>query len=403
MPDLLQFFCPACGASLKVPASMAGISGPCPCCRREIAAPGPSEIRQTLTISPPPREPEFRPLAATTTDSQGEETSTPKVAPPPPESAPPKSPVDAPDHPESRFAISSPKTPHRAVLVLSILLTAVLGLLAGYVIGARSHWLVSRIAPPVVRPATPPVNLPPPEPPAKTVIAIAPVDEPTEPAPVPKPNPVNASAAAEAALKAFFDAPDWTTRSSCVLNPAKVRTAMEIHSRIGPDGPISWKSLSLSNSHTDTVSGNTTFIFKAVTERHPTGIPVAIVETPSGWLVDWESFVEFHDDLFKRFVDGPADQTAQFHLIASQPPADRAARTENEHFVSFLLDPPLPERQQLAYVKKGSGAQIQLSEATASGSPFTPVLELARKTSPDGKNYLEILAVKADNWLPATE
>lgn len=404
MPDLLQFFCPVCGASLKVPSTMAGTSGPCPCCRREIVAPGIKEIPQPAAIFTPPREPEFRPFSIPTpglsTKPHAEDEPAPKETPPPPEPAATKTPADTPQPPTPVVTVSCPRAPHRAVFVLSVLLTAVLALLAGYIVGARSNWLVSRIAPPVVRPATPPVDLPPPEPITKTVIVQAPADVPKKPAPDPKTNPVNASAAAEAALKAFFDAPDWTTRSSYVLNIAKVRTAMEIHSRSGSDGPISWQSVSLANSYTDTASGNTTFIFKAVTANHPTGIPVALVETPSGWLVDWETFVEFHDDLFKRFAEGPPDQTGQFHLVVTQPPADRAARTENEHFVSFLVDPPAPDRQQLAYVKKGSSAQIHLSKATESGAPFTPVLELAKKSSPDGKNYLEIVAVKADNWLP---
>ncbi len=37
--DTINFHCPACGIHLTVPASMAGVSGPCPSCRNEIEAP----------------------------------------------------------------------------------------------------------------------------------------------------------------------------------------------------------------------------------------------------------------------------------------------------------------------------------------------------------------------------
>ena len=42
-----------------------------------------------------------------------------------------------------------------------------------------------------------------------------------------------------------------------------------------------------------------------------------------------------------------------------------------------------------------------LTTATASGIPFTPVLDIAKKQAPDGKTYLEITAVHANDWLPA--
>ena len=44
----LKFQCPACRATLSVPASMAGVKGPCPHCRTEILAPVPGVRKETL-------------------------------------------------------------------------------------------------------------------------------------------------------------------------------------------------------------------------------------------------------------------------------------------------------------------------------------------------------------------
>ncbi|HVJ45355.1 MAG TPA: hypothetical protein VM511_03145, partial [Luteolibacter sp.] len=41
MPDLIQFDCPSCAATLRIPLEMAGLRGPCPLCEREIVAPNP--------------------------------------------------------------------------------------------------------------------------------------------------------------------------------------------------------------------------------------------------------------------------------------------------------------------------------------------------------------------------
>jgi len=214
------------------------------------------------------------------------------------------------------------------------------------------------------------------------------------------PDPVKASAAAQSALKAFLDAPDWPTRSAYVLAPATVRPAMEAYSQQVPDGPTPFTSISVQNSYTDKTTGNTLFIFQVVTPRQPAGIPVAVAESPTGWCVDWPTFVEFRDDRFNAFADGPPDQTGRFHLIVSAPPAPGTANMINEHFASFLLDPPLPGRQRLAYVGKSTDIHATLAAATANGAAFTPILELAKRNTPGGESYLEIVSILANDWLP---
>jgi hypothetical protein len=209
-----------------------------------------------------------------------------------------------------------------------------------------------------------------------------------------------ASSVAEAALKAFLDAPDWSTRCAHVLYPEVTRPAMEAYSRKVPDGPTPFQSISIQNSYTDKKSGGTLFIFQVVTPQHPDGFPVAVSESSSGWLVDWQTFIEFRDDRFRIFAEGPAGQSGRFHLIVSVPPPDRAAKTENEHFTPFLLDPPIPGRQRLAYVRKSAEIHPILVAATAEGAAFTPVLELATRQAPGGKPYLEITGITANDWLP---
>lgn len=413
MADLIQFQCPVCGTTLRLPLEMAALQGPCPCCGREIVAPDPyrglgayepaaplvlkaEEPFKSFAESPPL----IRKSPASTLPAAAMDPMLP-ADPTPPQ----PDPVIHPAAPETQLLV--PASPQRAIFVLSILLTAAVCLVAGYLLGASSQWSVA-LAPPRTTGTFPPEEFagPPPIEPVMTNPEIPdPVAEPQpepqpEPEPEKKPEAVKASAAAEAALRAFLDAPDWTTRNVHSLHSEKVRPAMEAYSQQVPDGPTAFRSVSIQNSYTDKKTGNTLFIFQVTTDAHPTGIPVAVAETASGWQVDWQSFVEFRDDRFKAFADGPADQTGRFHLIVSTPPAPRAAKTDNEHFSSFLLDPPLPNRQRIAYAKKSSEVHAALSAATALGAVVTPVVEVAKRTTPEGKGYLEIVGIPANDWLP---
>lgn len=359
MAEMIQFHCPACGALLRLPLALAAQQGPCPCCGSIIIAPDPYRGVGAYQPEPPAPVEIERPME-----------SPPPVVPP--------------------VSLHAPAS-QRAVLVLSVLLSATVSLVVGYILGARANWVVSNTPFPVMLPpkveAAPPVS-----PPVQTVLI--------KPQPVEtKPAATKASAAAQSALKAFLDAPDWTTRSAYVLHPEKVREAMEAYSHKVPDGATPYKSLSIQNSYTDKQTGNTLFIFQVITEQYPTGFPVAVVETATGWQVDWQTFIEFRDDQFKAFADGPVNQTGRFHLIVSAAPAAPAGTT-NEHFTTFLLDPPYPDRRQAAFVKKSSDFLATLEAATANGALVTPVLEVRKHGTPDGKSFLEIIRIIDSDWLP---
>lgn len=434
MAELIQFPCPACRTILRLPLAMAGRSGPCPRCGRDLIAPDPFQglgARESQPVPPP--EPAhhvgIQPRALNAHDEEFTTQAEIPAAGPGPEIATEQDritvtsalPPRATGNPPARPATSGGVQP--AVLVLSVLLSAVISLVSGYLLGLRSDWLVARTpfpelpriepdepsapapspGPVLVKPAAPPekspgeplVPLPPADPPAAKPPTAASPDA-SNAAAVPQ----KASALAEAALKAFLDAPDWAVRSAHVLRSGEIRSAMEEYSRRQPDGPTSWRSVSVENSYTDKTTGFTLFIFKVTTELHPSGFPVAVAESESGWNVDWESFVEFRDDHFRVFADGPPERSGRFHVLVSTPSESRAANTANEHFASFLLDPPLPGRQKLAYVRKDAEILPQLAAATANGGIFTPVIELAKRRTPDGKTYLEITGIVKNDWLP---
>ncbi|MES2439751.1 MAG: hypothetical protein V4584_11815 [Verrucomicrobiota bacterium] len=410
MAEVIQFNCPACGTMLRLPLEMASRQGPCPTCDREIVAPDPHRGigAYEVAIAPPPKEIEpFRifadspplvpkepePAAAEMEESEPVEVESPPMAAetdgPPPAVVPP------------------PGGPRRLwpILVPSCLASAVIG-------GVVVHSFIARAPRPPI--FIPPASLPVlPAPAVEKEVVVAELKKP-EPAPEPvveetesevapieeKASQEKASAPAEATLRAFLDAPDWAARSAYVLSPDKVCGAMEAYSREVPDGPILYQSISVKQSHLDEKTGATLFIFFVATEKHPKGIPVAVKETPGGWLVDWPAFVEFRDGLFQKFVEGPIDQTGDFHLVVSRPPAERAASTENEHFSSFLLQSPLDAKPQIAFVRKSSQVAAEFEAQLATAGSFQPVLEVVKRKTSGGRGYFEVLSVKEVDWFP---
>lgn len=365
MAEVIQFNCPVCETTLRLPLTMAAERGPCPKCNREIIAPDPA--RGVGAREAP--------------------------LPPPPKAIEPSRPVS-----EKPPTVKS----QRAVLVLSCLFCGVVALALGFVLGVQTTKRSMSL-----QPATTPAEPTQPEPPLEP--------DPPEPEPIPfhvKPTveeapikppviePTPDAAAAEAALKAFLEAPDWASRSAHVLFPETTRAAMKAYSRESPDGPTPFKSISVKQTQIDEKTGYTLFIFLVSTEAYPSGIPVPIQETKGGWRVDWQTFVEFRDQLFHKFTNGPAQKTGRFHLIVSPAPPAPSAKPGNEHFISVQLNAPLNGTPQLAFVKRASGTFASLRATTTDAGFFMPVLEVAKRKTPDGKTYLEVLRVVATDWIP---
>jgi len=300
----------------------------------------------------------------------------------------------------------------RTVLVLSCAVAALTGLVTGYLLGLRSpRPLVSETKPakePATRPATKadPVEapLPAPEPgpvkpsppPIKTT---PPVDQSATPPPVEE-TALKAIPAPEAALKAFLAAPDWKSRALHVLHPAETTAKMETYHATTPDGPTAFTSLRADASHGDGEKSARLLSYLIVTESHPDGLPVALVETPEGWKVDWETFVEFRDDHFGRFAAGQGGEAGAFHVLVRNTHYFGEPFPGSDQLTAFRLDPPLPDRNHYAFVPTGSDLHKTLAGVTEWGRPFAPVLQLVRKPHGDRKFHLEIESILAPNWRP---
>ena len=425
MIQMIHFHCPACGTTLQLPSSLGGQQGPCPRCYQDILAPnptfglGPRLAPQTIPLPPPPQQEHFQPFsdspsAAPRTQRFPLEKTEPVVEEMPPA---PAIRSHAPASP-----IPTCKGSRRTILFLSCALTALLGLGIGYLLGlskAQNHSLLP--TPTTVKPSQPVVKtvIPPPDKvqaatlQTKEIVPTPPVEKrAASPLPVPapiiespkkaEPTPVKVSDQAMATLKAFLDAPDWASRSAYVLHADKIRPAMEAYSHQGNDGPTSYTDIQVANSATDSITGETLFIFQVDTTDMPNGIPVAVQETSKGWLVDWPTFVEFRDDRFEKFATGKEDGTGIFHLIVRTPP-EGEDQAKNQFFATYLVTPPLPDRQRPAFCKKDTAVIQQLQRTTPAGNLSNLVLEVAKKTAPDGNKtpYLEIINVVATNWRPS--
>lgn len=379
----MRFDCPACGAVLTVPAAAAGIQGPCPKCWQEIVSPDPAK-------GLPARLPAIPPQAA----------STPEPAVPEPVVHEPV--VSEPVVPEPVVpepAVPAPRERRRGRWLVPTLLSGLIFTGIGYHLGKGQRPVA--IEPANTTPPAPPTPQEPVAPPAPA----PPTPNPTPPPPSPLPEVLD-QPDAEAALRSFLEAPDWQARGRHVLSPNEVLPAMEKHAAEHGDGPIATTTVKLLE-----VAG-ITHIFKVCTPAIPEGFPVAVTGTDEGPMIDWDSFIGFHEDRFRKFLEAEPGPAAAFDLLVK--PEAETEEDKASHFLRYRLTVPMPDREVVAWVRKDSAALAKLraifdgsggfdeetiTRLSDTGVPLT--LTLAKRATNDGKTFVEIEEFRSVGWGPA--
>ena len=157
--------------------------------------------------------------------------------------------------------------------------------------------------PPPAKPAVKPV-IAPPSPAPRDPVAKQPAIPPPLPVPQPQkqsPPPATGVEAARKALDAFLAANNVAERIQYVQTPDFVTPKMELYYS---KYPLKLTVTGIKHEVSSPVpQSNWQFhIFELTTPQHPSGFPVSVEETQHGCLVDWTSFVQFHDNLLGKFI-----------------------------------------------------------------------------------------------------
>ncbi|MDG2123685.1 MAG: hypothetical protein P8J87_08315, partial [Verrucomicrobiales bacterium] len=364
----IRFQCQHCSAALTVPSKLAGVTGPCPFCRANITAPNlqqpQTQIPQQAHSAPTPQTPS----APQPQQQAQQQLSQQQQAPSPPQN-PWQSPKQTKPTPTSTITPRSPERPlkkprskssptneypappdvgeikqskGRKLIFFAATVTILLsGAAVVYftILTPPDPAPTSAGSPPAPAPAPLPAELPQeaapkpsiaannpppvsqsPEPPVATDGGTAPEAETETETESPldtsgsNPNDEILSPPREALVK-FLEARSWRERKDLVQLPETTASEMEDYYATNQDGPVAVNTITFQNSEPVPNKDTMFFLFHITTENVPEGFPVSVEETPEGYKIDWQAFVEFNDHQLYKFITEFQSGSRRFHVI----------------------------------------------------------------------------------------
>ncbi|MCB1210490.1 MAG: hypothetical protein KDK97_14255 [Verrucomicrobiales bacterium] len=177
---------------------------------------------------------------------------------------------------------------------------------------------------------------------------------------------VNAPPEAEpalAALKQFLFATDIAQRRPHILgaDDPEMVSLVDRYYKVNNPGPIETTNITFMRLDADPETASAPHcVFQVSTKDLSYPIPVMLQGSPTGYKVDWISFIEFKDELLYKFLSKFQDLPGSFHVGISRSHYFEEDVPDRESKDCFRLQPPSANYEGYVFVPKDSPLSTDL-------------------------------------------
>lgn len=225
------------------------------------------------------------------------------------------------------------------------------------------------------------------------VVAVKPV----APLPVAKDPQLTAAqltSEAEALARRFLNAVTVDEMLGTVRNPEQAESRMR---GFYPEGKVVAPGMSQFNSGAGLVTRGKLHSFPVLTRDHEER-SLAVIETPQGLRIDWESWVGWSDIPWQQFLAEKSAESHVFRVILASVDYYNFGFSDDQKWQCYRLESPNLEHTIYGYAEKNSALDAKL-RPTAGGQSV--LMTLALKFPPDAQSdsQVEIERLVCEGWV----
>jgi hypothetical protein len=271
------------------------------------------------------------------------------------------------------------------------------------------------IIPPAVAPEPAPVVTPTPSPgPVPTVgaaavevrpavepaLAVPMVPDPPSPIPSgPPPTELIGQRKAEDAIRAFLGSTKVDEITASALNRERVAPAIAKYYAANPLQPMPFTDLVLDSSARTNETNTEAFLFRVRTQERPQGFPVCVEQTPEGYKIEWEAFIQCRDRAAANFWKSAAQETRSLYVILKRSHYFGEDMENVDDFDCFRINSPNPDEEPVyAFARKDSTFSRKYRNQITWDANYFAVAAFTHIKNTKGQTHQEIMDIERFNW-----
>lgn len=204
---------------------------------------------------------------------------------------------------------------------------------------------------------------------------------------------------AAADLQKFLNCTNLAERLEFTLASDQMKPLMERYYSVNPDGPVPVDSIGFVRlDRNPQVGGGPHALFGVESKKWEFPIPVMLESSPTGYRVDWLSFVEFKDRVLEKFFQGYQPGRARFHVGITRQHyfGDDVPDGGGKEAFRVSTAPPNPFLTTV-FLDKASALSHELREQIPWGAQVWAIVEL-EWAKVGTQQWVELAAVPQLNW-----
>jgi hypothetical protein len=146
-------------------------------------------------------------------------------------------------------------------------------------------------------------------------------------------------------------------------------------------------------------TGRKAHIFNVLNPAHPRGFPVSAEETPDGYRIDWQSYIQWRDTWLRRFLESDSTDPQSLFVVLRRTHYFNDDVPNLDDKFAFKITSAVPDDEgAIAFVEKNSAIGRSLAELYEWRTLYFPVVELQWVSSGKESRYLRLNRIVRSSW-----
>ena len=202
-----------------------------------------------------------------------------------------------------------------------------------------------------------------------------------------------------AAVKSFLAATTIEGVSANILNSAKLAPKLSAYYGKKAIAPTEFDNIVLDSGARVPETNSRAFLFRVRSPDRTQGFPVCVEETPEGYKIEWEAFIQCRDRVAANFWKDPTSPATSLFVIVKRSHYFEEDLLNLDDYECFRINSPNPDEEEFYAFSRKDSAFVKKNRMLLNwDANYFVVAQFTHVKNSKGVSHVEIVDIDRFNW-----